>query len=198
MSLFKANYRMKIIDLTTPVSAELLAKVYRSDRASFNGHVGTHFDVMNKTFPLSYMELEGIVFDVSHIHPDREIQVGDINLQLVHEHQFVAFYTGFLDREGYATSHYFANHPQLSDDLMHQLCDKHICIIGVDFAGIKRGASHARADQYCADRHIFVVENLCNLSQVLNGKPTATFMAGTYPVNFIGQSGLPCRVIAKV
>ena len=31
------------------------------------GHIGTHFDVMNKTFPLNYTRRKGIVFDISDI-----------------------------------------------------------------------------------------------------------------------------------
>mgnify|MGYP007016829865 CR=1 FL=1 len=43
---------MKTIDITTTVSAELLAKAKKNLNLAFNGHVGTHFDVMNKEFPL--------------------------------------------------------------------------------------------------------------------------------------------------
>ena len=42
-----------------------------------------------------------------------------------------------------------------------------ISMIGVDFAGIRRGKEHTPKDQYCADRGVFVVENLCGLSRLL-------------------------------
>ena len=87
---------------------------------------------------------------------------------------------------------YFAGHPQLSHELIDALLDRKISIIGVDCAGIRRGREHTPADQYCADRGVFVVENLCNLQAV----PGHCIMH-TYPMNYAGVSGLPCRVVAE-
>ena len=185
---------MKTIDITTTVSAELMAKAQKNLALAFNGHVGTHFDVMNKVFPLDYMELDAIVFDVNDM---MEIGIGDIDLEAVHEGLFVAFHTGFIEKEGYATPTYFKQHPQLSFDLINALLDKHIHIIGVDFAGVRNGKEHTPTDQLCADQGVFIIENLCNLATVLNGKKQAACKIGTYPVKFEGQTGLPCRVIAK-
>lgn len=189
---------MEIIDITTQVSAEILAQANKNLSLSFNGHVGTHFDVMNKVFPLSFMELPAVVFDVKGIGTDREIGIQDIDLDAVKEGMFVAFCTGFIEEEGYATKKYFTSHPQLSYELIHALLDKHVRIIGIDFAGLRNGKEHTPTDQLCADNGAFVVENLCNLSAVLKGKSFAYFTAGTYPVNFSGQTGLPCRVVARL
>lgn len=186
---------MKTIDITTTVSAELLAKAQKNLALAFNGHVGTHFDVMNKVFPLEYMELDAVVFDVDGM---TEIGVDDINLDAVSEGMFVAFHTGFIEHEGYATQKYFKQHPELSFDLIHALLDRHIRIIGVDFAGVRNGKEHPATDQLCADQGVFIVENLCNLSAVLCGKKQTVCRIGTYPVKFEGQTGLPCRVIAKI
>lgn len=189
---------MNVVDITTKVSSELLSKAKSNERMAFNGHVGTHFDVMNKEFPLTYTELNGIVFDVSHVSVDNEIGVNDIDITLINSGLFVAFCTNFIEKEGYGTHEYFTRHPQLSFELINLLLEKKIAIIGVDFAGVRRGSEHTKTDQLCADRDVFVVENLCNLSMVLNGKKTAEFKAATYPVNFSGQTGLPCRVVARV
>lgn len=196
---------MKTIDITTCVSAELLAKAHQNLNLAFNGHVGTHFDVMNKVFPLEYMELDGVVFDVTHClgKTDNEtdmdeIGVSDIDLDAVKEGMLVAFHTGYIEQEGYATKKYFTKHPQLSFDLIHALLDKHISIIGVDFAGVRNGKEHTPTDQLCADQRVFIVENLCNLASVLAGKKQAVCKIGTYPVKFEGQTGLPCRVVARV
>ena len=199
---------MRTIDITTTVSAELLAKAKKNLNLAFNGHVGTHFDVMNKVFPLDYMELEAVVFDVTkckgkvEVGSDgatvQEIGVDDIDLNAVKEGMFVAFHTGFIEQEGYATPKYFKQHPQLSFELIHALLDKHIRIIGVDFAGVRNGKEHTPTDQLCADQGVFIVENLRNLSAVLDGKSQATCKIGTYPIKFEGQTGLPCRVIAKL
>ena len=61
-----------------------------------------------------------------------------------------------------------------------------------------KGKEHTPTDQICADRGTFIVENVCNLAAVLDGQKSAHFTAGTYPVNFVGMTGLPCRVVARV
>lgn len=189
---------MRMIDITTSVSADLLAQAQRNLELAFNGHVGTHFDVMDKKFPLDYMDLEAIVFDVTKCANKEEIGVNDIPIECVKEGMFVGFHTGFIEQEGYATRQYFSLHPQLSFELIHALLDKHIHIIGVDFAGVRRGKEHTPTDQLCADHGVFIVENLCNLSTLLDGKAQITCEIGTYPIKFEGQTGLPCRVIARI
>jgi kynurenine formamidase len=49
-------------------------------------------------------------------------------------------------------------------------------------------------DQHCADHDVFIVENLCHLGDVLQGRPFARCHVHTYPMNFTGMTGLPCRV----
>lgn len=53
-------------------------------------------------------------------------------------------------------------------------------------------------DQYCADHHVFVVENLCHLDIVLNQKSFQSCYINTYPVNYSDMTGLPCRVVAEL
>ncbi len=189
---------MRTIDITTSVSSDLLARAHKNLELSFNGHVGTHFDVMDKEFPVEYMDLDAIVFDVAACVDKDEVGVGDISLDCVREGMFVGFRTGFIEHEGYATKRYFSQHPQLSFELIRALFDKRVRIIGVDFAGVRRGKEHTPTDQLCADHGVFIVENLCNLSALLVGKPHVTCRVGTYPVKFEGQTGLPCRVIARI
>jgi kynurenine formamidase len=164
--------------------------------SSRSGHLGTHFDVMDKIFPLEYLRRNALVFDVSAVG-DRDIEVADIDAGLVRNAMFVAFHTGTLNRLGYATQPYFAAHPQLSRALVEWLLDKGVSIIGIDCAGVRRGAEHKEMDRQCADRGAFVVENLQNLEKLLKGAKAASFVANTYPVNFLGMSGLPCRVVAE-
>ncbi len=47
------------------------------------GHIGTHFDAMDKEFPLEYTQRNGIVFDVSHVI-NRDIQIMFIKICLLH------------------------------------------------------------------------------------------------------------------
>jgi len=77
------------------------------------------------------------------------------------------------------------------------LLEKGISIIGLDFVGARREPEHTAKDQYCADRGVFIVENLRNLGAITLGKKSATCIINTYPINFSGQTGLPCRVVAE-
>ncbi len=185
------------------VDLSVLVTKYRSKEALDNekiaafGHMGTHFDVMDKEFPLEYVLRPAVVFDVPP-DPDREIVPGDIDLSLVRPDMFVAFRTGFIDRHEYGSREYFAGHPQLSNELIDALLERGVSMIGIDFAGMRRGPEHTPKDQYCADRGVFVVENLCNLDEVLRGRPSAVCSIHTYPIKFAGLSGLPCRVVAEI
>lgn len=182
-------------DLTLAVTPRMTADAMGNERIAFNGHLGTHFDVMDKVFPLDYTELEGIVFDIEHVG-EGEVQVTDVDLSMVKEKMFVAFHSHFIEKHSYGSKHYFHEHPQLSHELIDALIARKVAIIGIDFAGVRRGKQHTPTDQRCADNGIFIIENLCNLSTLLCSKATATFKAHTYPMNFLGMTGLPCRVVA--
>ena len=179
------------LDITLCITTDML----RGDSMAPAGHLGTHFDVMDKVFPLDYTCRRGIVFDVGHIE-GRDIDIADVPLQLVEQDMFVAFRTAFGETEPYGTVRYQKEHPQLSDALIDALLEKKISIIGVDFAGIRRGKEHIPADQLCADRGVFVIENLRNLGEIL--AHGGSFTAHTYPLNCVGMTGIPCRVIAEI
>lgn len=183
-----------MIDITLRLTPEMMDSAWGNTAKTLIGHLGTHFDVMDKEFPLAYTQRKAVIFDVSHIR-DRDIEVGDIDLTRVEADMFVAFRTGFIDEVEYGTQRYFKEHPQLSNGLIDALLDKRVSIIGVDCAGIRRGAAHVPADQRCADRDVFVVENLWDLQAVLtmNGPVTVR----TYPMRVAGITGLPCRVVAE-
>jgi len=185
------------IDITTKVTPKMIVDAQGNEKKSLVGHLGTHFDVMNKEFPLSYIERKAIVFDVKAIRA-KEISISDIAMDKVVCDMFVAFYTGFIEDVGYGSSIYFKEHPQLSNELMTELVKKGISIIGIDFAGVRRGREHTPKDQELADTGVFVIENLCNLATVLDGKESEIFIANTYPVNYTDMTGLPCRVVAKI
>ena len=184
-----------LIDLTLKLTREMLCDAVMNENNALVGHAGTHFDVMDKEFPLDYTERNGIVFDVRHVC-GREIECADIDLNTVEKDMFVTFYTGYSEKVAYAEPGYFTEHPQLSYDLINALLHKGISIIGLDFAGIRRTPEHIPADQRCADRGVFVIENICNLKDVL--AQGSRFIACTYPLHCAELTGLPCRVIAKL
>ena len=165
-----------------------------NEKKALTGHLGTHFDVMDKEFPLSYTELEGYVFDAEAIR-DREITSHDIDLGKVRKGMFIAIHTHFIEDTGYGSRTYSKEHPQLSVELIDKLIEKEISILGIDFAGLRRGKEHTPTDQRLADHGIFVIENLASLKE-LCGKDGILFH--TYPMRFSGMTGLPCRVIAEL
>lgn len=184
-----------MIDITLKVTPQMITDAQGNEKKALTGHLGTHFDGMDKEFPLDLTELEGIVFDISGIQ-GRDIEIGDIDPERIRGAKFIAFYSGFLERVGYGSETYFAAHPQLSNELIDRLLQEGARIIGIDFAGVRRGREHTPKDQYCADRGTFIVENLCNLKPVVEAG--GRFLACTYPMNFSGMTGLPCRVVARV
>lgn len=183
-----------LLDLTLPITPKILAEAKESQNPALEGHLGTHFDVMDKEFPLEYTCRKGIAFDVSYVG-DGEISVGDVDAEKISAGMFVAFYTGYGQRIGYGNPGYFSAHPTLSVELIDLLLQKGVSIIGVDFAGIRRGKEHTPMDAHCAAFGTFVVENLVDLD-VLPGH--GVFTAYTYPMRFEGVTGLPCRVLAEV
>lgn len=182
-----------LIDCTLWVTKEMRTDAQGNETKALSGHLGTHFDVMNKVFPLEFTKLEGIVFDVSKIR-DKDIDVEDIDLNQVKENQFVAFYTAFIEEETYGTERYFKEHPHLSFKLIDALLEKKVSIIGIDAAGVRRGVEHTPTDQKCADQNVFIIENLVNLKKCVN----QPIIMNTYPINFEGWTGLPTRVIAEI
>ena len=181
-----------LIDITLKITPKVVTDAQGNEKKALAGHLGTHFDVMNKEFPLEYTRRRAVVFDVSAVK-DRDIDVADIELSKVGKDMFVAFYTGFIEKEGYGGKAYFTGHPQLSNELIDALLVKEVSIIGVDFAGVRRGKEHTPKDQYCADHGVFIIENLCNLKAVIG-----ECIIHTYPMNYAEMTGLPCRVVAEL
>ncbi|GBG56919.1 cyclase [Sporomusaceae bacterium FL31] len=191
------------IDLSVTVTEEILNLMSSMTAAGQIppvvqfGHIGTHFDVMDKKFPLENTERRGILFDVSHVK-EREIEADDINIDKITDHDFVMFYTGCLKENKFGTPEYLQTHLELSNALITELLNKKVSMIGIDFPGIRKPAEHPQADQYCADHGVFVIENLANLDELLATAKEQPFLVHTYPVNYEGLTGLPCRVVAEV
>lgn len=181
-----------LIDLTLPVDISVLSE---GNKGELKGHIGTHFDVMEQVFPLEYTRRNAILFDVRDIS-GREITVEDIDPARIKEGMAVLFCSGFIEKFEYGSEQYRHSHPQLSKELIRTLTEYNISVIGLDFAGMRRGKEHTEYDRFCAERNVFAVENLCSLSEVL--KITDECTVNIYPMRLIGATGLPCRVIAEV
>lgn len=182
-----------LIDVTLKITPALAKNAQGNEQKTLVGHLGTHFDVMDQEFPLEYIKRPGIVFDVSGVK-GRDIGGEDVPLEQIKEDAFVLFYTGYIEKVPYGSKEYFTDHPQLSDELIETLLEKKVSLIGIDFAGVRRGKEHSPKDQYCARQGVFIIENLCNLSKLL---PLGPFTVYTLPMNYAGMTGLPCRVVAE-
>ena len=181
-----------LVDITLKITPKMTKDAQGNLKKALVGHLGTHFDVMNKEFPLEHVRRQAVVFDVSGVS-DRDIEISDIDLNAVEKDMFVAFHTGYIDRVEYGSKEYFTSHPSLSVELIEALLKKSVSIIGVDCAGVRNGKEHTPMDQHCADHGVFIVENLCNLDKVIG-----RCIINTYPMNYAEMTGLPCRVVAEV
>ncbi|WMI82124.1 cyclase family protein [Anaerotignum sp. MB30-C6] len=186
-----------LIDVTLRMTSQMLLSVIKNAAHCFPGHVGTHFDSIGKEFPLEYLERHGVVFDVSNLD-GQEIKVSDVDLSLVQAGMFVAFCSNYSETIGYGSNEYFDKSPKISYELIYELLKKNVCIVGLDF-GRPTQCRIQKILRYCLEgKEPFVIENLCNLKSILNGRKAAYFKASTFPMHYEGFSGNPCRVIAKV
>lgn len=179
-----------VLDLTMPLGEE------QKQKAELSGHVGTHFDIMDKHISGSRISLRGVVFDVS-AKGNGEITSEDIDLSAVEKGMFVGFYSGIQNEHPYGSEDYNHNHPTISFELIDILIEKHIALIGIDFAGVRRHSEHTPADQKFADSGIFIIENLHNLDSVLGSCTNAGCFVSVELDQSRDSSGIPCKVFAR-
>ena len=184
-------------DLTLKITPELRKDANGNDRFSLIGHLGTHFDIMDKEFPMNYLRLPAIFFNVSKIR-NKEICKDDIDIEKIKSGMFVGFCTGCIREYGYGTKEYFHSPVPLSEELIEQLISKQVSIIGIDSPGIRIGQEHTPMDQHCADNGVFVVENMIDMENLLDREEQKFCYVNTYPVNYSDMTGLPCRVVAEI
>ncbi|MDR2392212.1 MAG: cyclase family protein [Planctomycetota bacterium] len=191
------------IDITYPLGEKdfkALAALAPRDKAlsqiDLFGHVGTHLDLMGKSYPDDCYATSGRLFDVRNVS-GRDIGIGDVDLPAVREREFVIFHTGCLASFAYGSKAYVFAPIQLSWGLIHALAAKKVALIGVDLAGVRLPGEHPKADEFCAGQGVFIVENLYNLQALADAAGNGTFTAHTYPLRLEGATGLPCRIIAE-
>jgi kynurenine formamidase len=175
--------------------AELPAAVART-QPQMEGHVGTHFDVMNKEFPIESFKTPGKLVDISEIRA-REVEVSDLVASQIDAGDTVIFHTGYMEELGYESRLYWKRSAELSDAAVSYLISRKIRLIAVDAAGAQKPTKHQRVDQLCADNGIFIVENLDNVRALLAHR-NLPFTVYTAPLRRSGLSGLPCRIIVEI
>ncbi|MBC5996778.1 hypothetical protein EAI30_06720 [Romboutsia ilealis] len=155
-------------------------------------NMGTHIDVMGKDIVIENERLigEGIKFDVSNI-TDRPINLNDLDLSLVKENIYVFFQTNwdkYLDDE-----EKYANHPEISIEVMEYLVNKKVNMIGIDTLGLGLKRNHGVIDDYLAKNKIYGIENLCNFKNI----PTKDFKVYCLPIKVEGIDAQPARVLVE-
>jgi kynurenine formamidase len=175
--------------------AELTTAVTRPEH-QMEGHVGTHFDVMDKEFPINSFKTRGKLVDISAIRA-REVEVSDLVPSKIEAGDTVIFYTGYMDEFGYESRLYWKRSAELSDAAVSYLIEKQIRLIAVDAAGAQKPTKHQKVDKLCADNGIFIVENLDNVKALIAHR-NVPFTVYTAPLRRSGLTGLPCRVIAEI
>lgn len=63
-------------DLTLRITPKMVKDAENNEKKALVGHLGTHFDVMDKEFPLEYIRRPGICFDVRGVDEIDEGHVG--------------------------------------------------------------------------------------------------------------------------
>lgn len=184
------------LDLSTVVDADSVKDITSTQALAAFGHLGTHIDVMGHGFSLDNFRRKGKLIDLSSVK-EREIEVDDYGDVIIEEIDFVLLYTGFIDRIPYGSPEYFKIHPELSMQSIQFLLEKKVSLIGIDAPGLRRGPDHPKVDRLCAERNIFVVENLVNLGKLSKLPVNQSVTVYTLPVNMTGLTGIPCRVIAE-
>lgn len=174
-----------------------------------NEHGPTHSDALYEIdpneatidkMPMAHFWGSAVCLDLSHIPPERYIEVEDLEKALrdsrleIRRGDIVLLYTGNYDR-AYGTRDYLENYTGLNTRSAAWLCEKGVMNIGVDSPSI----DHTADDNYSAHRvllkyRITNTENLCNLNQVAGKR----FLYMGLPLKIRDGTGSPVRAVAFV
>ena len=192
-----------LIDLTLPIDEQDKNNPFFNQKDGINvarlGHLGTHLDIMN----VPNLDINRFIGPAKVVHVEnifnREIEPADFENKVdIQKGDFIIFKTDWLptyyETDYYVTGHPEAGHPELSDKTLEYLIQKEVNFIGIDAAGVKRREGHPKADMYCADHDVFVIENIINLNQLKQD----TFKFYCFPLPLKNSSGLPVRLIAEI
>lgn len=172
-------------------------------------HGGTHCDAVWEykpsgetidNMPLEYFFGSAICIDLSHIKPNRYIEVSDIKEAVIKSGEeitkgdIVLMYTGHYDRN-FGTDKWQTEYSGLSYDAAKYLAECGVVNIGVDAPAIDHPDDlDFSGHLVCGEYDITNTENLCNLDKVVNSR----FLYFGLPLKIRAGSGSPIRAIALV
>lgn len=170
-------------------------------------HGGTHCDAVweykpsgdtIENMPLEYFFGSAICIDLSHVKPDRYIEVKDIKEAVkkcgeeINKGDIVLMYTGHYDRN-FGTDKWQTEYSGLSYEAAKYLAQCGVVNIGVDAPAIDHPDDlDFSGHLVCGEYDITNTENLCNLDKVVNSR----FLYFGLPLKIRGGSGSPIRAIA--
>lgn len=166
---------------------------YETTMLSLAAHTATHIDLVYraKRLPLKRMIGKGKLVDITQI-TDREVQIAEMQNQVkIQPDDFVFFRTGWSKWLG--TERYY-HHPELSQAVIEWLASMQVNMIGIDALGLGRGRKHGQYDRYLAEKDIFVIENLDNLSAI----PVKEFTVYCFPLKVEDVDAIPARVVVEI
>lgn len=172
-------------------------------------HGGTHCDAVWEYKPsgktIDFMSLDyffgsAICIDLSHIKPDRYIEVDDIKKAVkkcneeLNKGDIVLMYTGHYDRN-FGTEKWQTEYSGLSYNAAKYLAECGVVNIGVDAPAIDHPNDlDFSGHLVCGEYDITNTENLCNLDKVVNKR----FLYFGLPLKIRAGSGSPIRAIALI
>lgn len=204
---------MKYVDLTQNIEDDmnvhpydLKVKLYQDKHYKEDGynnfvlnigtHAGTHIDspmhISDNGKYINEYDIEKfcgktIMFEVIGI---KTITPSYIEVDKIKDEKIVLFYTGF-DKK-YGSDEYYLEHPTISMELAKVLVSKGIKIIGVDTPSPDKYPFDVH--KYLFKNEVFIVENLTNLSEVVNKEKVEVFL---FPLKIKADASL-VRAVAKV
>ena len=183
---------------------------WTSNALFINEHAGTHLDAPSHfveggatvdALDLSLLTGPAMVLDMSHRYPRGEITAADLEQATadtpLREGDAVLLWTG-VDRY-LGQREYLTNFPGLAVDGARMLVDLGVRLVGTDAAGIDPVEA-----ALCPAHHVLlpagtaVVENLANLSELLEVAGGQRFTLHTFPLKIRGGTGSPIRAVAVV
>ena len=111
------------IDITLKITPQMVTDAQGNEKKALVGHLGTHFDVMDKEFPLEYTKRNGIVFDVSKVK-NREIDIVDIDMDKVKKICLYVSIPDLLKKKDMEQRNILQNIPSSQTSCLKHFCRK--------------------------------------------------------------------------
>lgn len=211
---------MRIVDLTLEITSDMIAfpgypmptftkwskfdiQGYISEVMILSTHTGTHMDApfhfdpngqtIDQVEVNRYVCYNAILIKIQR-NANEMITSDDITRNSeyeIKEKDTIVFSTGW-EKQIKQKDIYIKNNPGLSKDAAEYLVEKKVNAVGIDCPSIDIGIGGGLiAHKTLLSNKILVIENLCNLYELNNGK----FTLLVTPLKLAGASGSPIRAV---